>query len=197
MKEFELTLRVQNNRLKERRALLGMSQPKFCATAGISLTRYRGLETLRASPRDSAGNWRKIALELAAFHCVEPDALFPEAIFAIKTPVASVQLDATDLMLTLSEHHQRLLEAPDVIQERGELHEKVRYVLSQLTAKQAEILRLRFGLTKAGEAHTQADVAEAFGVTSVRIQQLEKQALRRLRHPFFAKHVRVFHHEDK
>ncbi len=53
------------------------------------------------------------------------------------------------------------------------------------------ILRLRFGLG-GGDPHTLEEIANKFGLSRERIRQLEKEALRRLRHPRLAHNLRDY-----
>ncbi len=62
------------------------------------------------------------------------------------------------------------------------LAEKMEQVLASLTPREARILRLRFGLQD-GRAYTLKEVGAKFGLTRERIRQIERKALRRLRHP--------------
>jgi RNA polymerase primary sigma factor len=71
------------------------------------------------------------------------------------------------------------------------LQETIEEVLSDLTPRQAHILRLRFGLG-GGEQHTLEEIANKFGLSRERIRQLEKEALRRLRHPRLAHNLRDY-----
>ncbi len=71
------------------------------------------------------------------------------------------------------------------------LQETIEDVLSELTPRQAHILRLRFGLG-GGEQHTLEEIANKFGLSRERIRQLEKEALRRLRHPRLAHSLRDY-----
>jgi RNA polymerase primary sigma factor len=71
------------------------------------------------------------------------------------------------------------------------LQETIEEVLSELTPRQAHILRLRFGLG-GGEQHTLEEIANKFGLSRERIRQLEKEALRRLRHPRLAHNLRDY-----
>lgn len=71
------------------------------------------------------------------------------------------------------------------------LEETIEEVLSELTPRQSHILRLRFGLG-AGEPHTLEEIANKFGLSRERIRQLEKEALRRLRHPRLAHNLRDY-----
>lgn len=71
------------------------------------------------------------------------------------------------------------------------LQETIEEVLSELTPRQSHILRLRFGLG-GGDPHTLEEIANKFGLSRERIRQLEKEALRRLRHPRLAHTLRDY-----
>ncbi len=69
------------------------------------------------------------------------------------------------------------------------LKSKVNEVLETLTPREAEVLRLRFGL-RDGTPQTLEEVGKAFNVTRERIRQIEAKALRKLRHPSRSKHLK-------
>ncbi len=71
------------------------------------------------------------------------------------------------------------------------LQETIEEVLAELTPRQSHILRLRFGLG-GGEPHTLEEIANKFGLSRERIRQLEKEALRRLRHPKLSHNLRDY-----
>ncbi len=71
------------------------------------------------------------------------------------------------------------------------LRDKVEDVLSTLSPREANILRLRFGLVN-GRAYTLKEVGQKFGLTRERIRQIESQALRRLRHPCRSRQLRDY-----
>ena len=62
------------------------------------------------------------------------------------------------------------------------LKEQISEVLTTLAPREAEVLRLRFGLVD-GRSCTLEEVGQNFGVTRERIRQIEAKALRKLRHP--------------
>lgn len=195
VKELELTLRVRNNCLKERREALGMNQAALAVAARVSLTRYRELECLRRTPRlRGDGPWREIALQLARFHCVEPEDLFPPAVLGVGQPVAVRKMNAADIYPLLTTHQERLLEGPDGAHDRAELREQVDRALAGLRPRDADVLRLRFGLED-GEEHTLEQIGAAFDLTRDRIRQLEARALRTLRRSRLAGPLRVYHEE--
>lgn len=71
------------------------------------------------------------------------------------------------------------------------LKEKLDEVLSYLTPRESDVLRLRFGLDD-GRSRTLEDVGKIFNVTRERIRQIEAKALRKLRHPARSKRLRDF-----
>ena len=71
------------------------------------------------------------------------------------------------------------------------LREQLEEVLSTLTPREEQVLRMRFGLTD-GKPHTLEEVGKEFNVTRERIRQIEAKALRKLRHPSRSKKLRDF-----
>ncbi len=71
------------------------------------------------------------------------------------------------------------------------LREATRDVLSGLTAREAKVLSMRFGIDMNTD-HTLEEVGKQFDVTRERIRQIEAKALRKLRHPTRSEHLRSF-----
>jgi len=71
------------------------------------------------------------------------------------------------------------------------LQEATRGVLAGLTAREAKVLRMRFGIDMNTD-HTLEEVGKQFDVTRERIRQIEAKALRKLRHPTRSDHLRSF-----
>ena len=71
------------------------------------------------------------------------------------------------------------------------LREATTDVLSGLTAREAKVLRMRFGIDMNTD-HTLEEVGKQFDVTRERIRQIEAKALRKLRHPSRSDHLRSF-----
>ena len=71
------------------------------------------------------------------------------------------------------------------------LKEQLDEVLSTLTDREQEVLRLRFGLDD-GRQRTLEEVGQMFKVTRERIRQIEAKALRKLRHPNRSKRLRDY-----
>ena len=71
------------------------------------------------------------------------------------------------------------------------LREQLTDVLGTLTAREARVLKLRFGLED-GRARTLEEVGKEFNVTRERIRQIEAKALRKLRHPSRSKKLKDY-----
>ena len=71
------------------------------------------------------------------------------------------------------------------------LSEATNHILASLTPRESQILRMRFGIDMNSE-HTLEEVGKQFQVTRERIRQIEAKALRKLRHPLRANHLRSF-----
>ena len=71
------------------------------------------------------------------------------------------------------------------------LQEEVASILSKLTMKEEQVLRLRYGFD--GRERTLEEVGSKFNVTRERIRQIEGKALRRLRHPSKSKILKEYY----
>jgi RNA polymerase primary sigma factor len=71
------------------------------------------------------------------------------------------------------------------------LRESTQNVLAGLTAREAKVLRMRFGINMNTD-HTLEEVGKQFDVTRERIRQIEAKALRKLRHPSRSEQLRCF-----
>jgi RNA polymerase primary sigma factor len=68
--------------------------------------------------------------------------------------------------------------------------EGTKELLSTLTAREAQVIRMRYGLD-GGNERTLAEIGESFALTRERIRQIENQALRKLRLPTRVKRIRA------
>ena len=72
------------------------------------------------------------------------------------------------------------------------LAEALDEILQTVTDREAEVLRMRFGMFD-GRTHTLEEVGQIFGVTRERIRQIENKAIRKLRLPSRAKKIKDFY----
>ena len=71
------------------------------------------------------------------------------------------------------------------------LREKIEEALDQLTTRERDVLKMRFGLDD-GYPHTLEEVGKHFQVTRERIRQIEAKALKKLRHPTRCRRLRDY-----
>lgn len=83
-----------------------------------------------------------------------------------------------------------VMSPPDAATVEG-LREATQGVLETLTAREAKVLRMRFGIDMNTD-HTLEEVGKQFDVTRERIRQIEAKALRKLRHPSRSENLRSF-----
>ena len=84
-----------------------------------------------------------------------------------------------------------VIESPLQNATEGSLHLATDDVLGSLTAREAKVLRMRFGIGMNTD-HTLEEVGKQFDVTRERIRQIEAKALRKLRHPSRSSHLKSF-----
>ncbi|MGH2690729.1 MAG: sigma-70 family RNA polymerase sigma factor, partial [Actinomycetota bacterium] len=72
------------------------------------------------------------------------------------------------------------------------LNEAVEDALRELSEREQQVMRLRFGLDNSGQARTLEEVGREFGVTRERIRQIESKTLSKLRHPSRSQKLRDY-----
>ncbi len=83
-------------------------------------------------------------------------------------------------------------EAPADAATRHLLNDAVEEVLAELSEREQQVVRLRFGLDSSGQARTLEEVGREFGVTRERIRQIESKTLAKLRHPQRSQRLRDY-----
>ena len=86
-------------------------------------------------------------------------------------------------------------EAPAEVATRRMLVQAVEEALSELSEREQEVVRMRFGLVD-GQAKTLEEVGREFGVTRERIRQIEAKTLAKLRHPQRSQKLKEFLDEE-
>jgi RNA polymerase primary sigma factor len=87
------------------------------------------------------------------------------------------------------------VDAPADMATKRMLTQAVEEALGELTDREQEIVRMRFGLDD-GQARTLEDVGREFGVTRERIRQIEAKTLAKLRHPMRSQRLKEFLEEE-
>jgi len=103
---------------------------------------------------------------------------------SLETPIGS---EEDSLLSDLIEDEEA--EAPDTQTVSNVVKEEVQAALSALSDREAEIIRLRFGIG-GKESQTLEEVGKKFGITRERVRQIEAAALKKLAHPGRSKPLR-------
>lgn len=176
MKSFEIQVRVKNNRMKQRRLELGMTQAQLALACGLDEQRYGALENMKISPvLRRTGEWTKRALAVASFHGVSPDDLWPEEVLRVERSFfeAKVDVDQITSLGMDTGSHLLLADGRDV--------SLLARHLERLTDRERRIVEDRFGLN-GKKAKTLLEAGAGVGLSPERVRQIEAKALRKLRY---------------
>ena len=181
MKELELTCILRNNRLKERRSKLGLSQEALAREIGITQSEYSAYEAMRYKPtsRRYPYVWKVGALKIAEYFHVKPEELFPSKIQEINTPRVVRRVDVMEVRaLISSDQARRMLPVGSAVEER-EMRECVRGALEKLPERERMILEKRFGVS--GEECSYRELGNHIDRTGTTIKNIEKSGLKNLK----------------
>jgi RNA polymerase sigma factor (sigma-70 family) len=200
MKEFELTFKIRNNLLIQRREEMRLSRGECAKAIGIHYVDYCRYEAMSRSPVTSKNVkdsfWTPTALRIAKFFGVDPEELFPPSVRQVRKNKAVKKVDFVELVPLLPEHEEMAVLAEynpteDVI-DLSKLKNKTQEILRTLTPREQRILEMRFGINEKNKEYSLEEIGEDFEVTRSRIMQIEAKALRKLRHPSRAQRLRPF-----
>lgn len=128
--------------------------------------------------------WTVIALQLAAFYDVEPSELWPAAVLLVRKGKTIRKLAATEVGALLPSLEPLTLPPASEDYDAVELHDCVARVLTTLSPREEDIIRQRFFDDK-----TLEEIGGDYRYRE-QIRQIETKALRKLRHPVRANHLK-------
>jgi RNA polymerase sigma factor (sigma-70 family) len=175
--------------------ILSMMEAKGITTVSGLCDRLPGMSrgliyrliSMKLSPLDKDGSWCKSALALSDFFQCMPEDLFSneQQTMALETNRVTVEMSFAEIQQLKSPQLR-----PDLLVEAAELKRTIHQQLLTLTPREHRVLSLRFGLN-GQEEHTLEEVGEMFGLTHMRIRQIECKALRKLKHPYRSGPIRA------
>lgn len=101
------------------------------------------------------------------------------ATISLETPIGR---DGSDSAATLGSFIVYGGDTPEDVTMNNLLREDLEKVLSTLTPRESDVIRMRYGFVS-GSPKTLEEIGSSYGVTRERIRQIEAKALRKLRHP--------------
>ena len=179
--EIRFDVRIKNNLLCKAREALGLSPPQAARASGVNYHQWLDLESVKMSARSrKTGKWRPAAEKIAEFFKCTPDMLWPESLDGITTNRLTFDAPAHQLkQLSASLMGEPAL-LPDSVVECRQRNEAIAGALGKLNKQQREVLVRRFGLGDRDE-QTQAEIAKELCLSTTRVGQVERDALRRIR----------------
>lgn len=180
MTDYRVQIKVRNARLLRAIEQAGHQPGQiFAGAVGISYTGHLlPYLNLKRTPFDESGDLRPCAEKLCVFLNRLPDELWSEEQrYPLLANAAEIDLSSANV--------QELLSSPSgcvdplSLLERKQAAQAVDALLDRLTPREAEVLRLRYGID--GEPMTLEDIAKPMGYTRERVRQVEAKALRKLR----------------
>jgi RNA polymerase sigma factor (sigma-70 family) len=179
--DFYAILKVQNGRIRQAMEDVGVSTASELARrAGQGATAVGRLLNFKISPRrPTDGQWRRVTIDVCDALMVDPADIFPDHL--------TVTMDSNQIagyvergQIPHADH--RKLPSPVEAAVAGELKEKIGKALETLTFREAEIIKLLYGVGD-GREYTLEECATIFSITRERVRQIFAKGLRKLQHP--------------
>jgi hypothetical protein len=184
-KDYRVTVRVRNNNLLKLIEDGGYGVLETAKKIGIGYPSLNDYLNLALAPFNSKGILRVTAEKICEYFFVLPEDVWsPEQLTPLETNRREVEIGYRDLYRLDNQQD------PVLAIESDQLKDSIEEMLSHLTPKEREIIKLRFGLE--GEVVTLAELGRRFNITSSRINTIERFALSKMRCSNFSKvHTRL------
>jgi DNA-binding CsgD family transcriptional regulator len=187
VKDFRVKVTVRNNRLLSAIEAAGYAtQAEFARAAGLTASEVNELVAMRQAPVGADGRFISSAKAVMEALGACPSDLWSDEqlTMTLRKNTGEFAVDASGVE-SLRLHHIETMTLPDpaAVFESDELSGVVAKVLATLTPREAWVIRCRFGFLRDKEARTRQQIAEWLGITLNRVREIEREALRKLRHP--------------
>lgn len=203
-RDLRLEMRVKNNILWRAIHDLYPNVSAFCRAHKLCQTEVGKLVSFRVSPFTKKGEYRVVAVRLAEVLGIATTELFPPKLYASMLEIGSFKVAEVSSFAALPRATQkeiRLLPAPvehgpDASCAKAEWDEKknetLQEVLRELSYREREILKMRYGLCQDGYIYTLREVGRVFKLDPERVRQIEAKAIRKLQRPELSKFLARF-----
>lgn len=168
-KDFNVKVSVRNNRLLSAIRKTHDTVAEFCREFDLSITGVNALICFRDPPMKKNGEWRPLALDVAAALGAYPSDLWPKHFERAQTKRATAEIEA-------SAEEVAAIAAPDGDIERQIFQRKMLANWAHnLTPRELKVVALR------QQGATLEEVSKEFGVNRERARQIEAKAYRKMR----------------
>jgi len=205
---IKLKVHLYNYALIERRKEMGYTQLDFAKAVGINSNVYAKIERLQppyrtetyAQERRFFPHTREMLNKITSFTGDDFNYLFPpDYLDALEKGLLPGDISKSDWIIEVpidrlpSKDAPKLIESDNLLNDLSNkiLEETLPKLIAELPAREAQVLRLRYGLN-GNEVHSREGIGIKMGVTRERVRQIEYQALSRLRHPTIRRKLRGY-----
>ena len=195
VKDYRIEVSVKNNRILYYMHQMGYSTvSELCRDHGIDQSNVGMLIHLKKPAMNNQGEWRPVALKLAAALACSPDELWSDvqrhtALVSNKKAIELAECDAMDLLPANDS------DEPYTKMVACQLSETMMEALSDLTNREARVIRMRFGLDPYKRSYSLAEVAAECDVTRERVRSIEMKALWKMRNKSHGKKLLAFYED--
>ncbi len=179
MKDYRVTVKVQNNRLLKAIEATGATLGgKWCAENGLAYGMVNKLVNMTRSPLMETGQMYPDAVRLCEVLNKLPEDLWSkEQLYPLEKNFSDLEMDHEQVVALLPQEERSYL--PDFSAlEREQTKALVSKVISTLNPQEQEVILMRFH-----EELTLYECGKRLGLTKERIRQIEKRAFRKMRKP--------------
>jgi len=178
--EVKAILRLRNNHMIAARKKKGWSQKELAIRAGVPIWMINCLERFsypKTYQEDCIG-------VIGVLLGIDAENVYPKELVGekIQADYVGVQDVPTDLLLEAARTYNTryILPSPEMQAEQNDDIEQVKNLLPELTYREREILKLRFGLGRDKEIYTPMEIGRILRITRERVGQVEAKAIRKL-----------------
>jgi RNA polymerase sigma factor (sigma-70 family) len=186
VKDYEVVVRVRNNWFLTKVRDSGFATlADLSRASGIPNSSLGNIANLRVPALDAFGKWRSYVSAVADFLGCMPEELYPPQ--HLKDPLKKnrvafhANLEELESIAALGSSLRTLAIPAEETMIREQAATSVRLALGALPPRLERLLRLRWGFD--GEEKTFEEIAQLWGLSRGRVQQMEAKALRMLKHP--------------
>lgn len=192
MSEYRVDVKVRNNLFLRKLEQAGYKTVgEFCRINNLmsKASVIGDILAMKRSPLDRNGEFVPTVETVCEIIGCSPYELFTDVQLntVLKTNKKSMMISEAEAQFYLENSEPKLLE--DMVMDDQKI-DIVEQSLKGLTPREAEVIKMRFGLGENSECMTLEECGKKFDVNRERIRQIEARALRKLRHPSLAKPLR-------
>jgi RNA polymerase sigma factor (sigma-70 family) len=191
-KDYRIEVKVKNNKLLEKIEEAGYeSVAAFCRTVGLTQTTVGRFINMKQAPVNNlTGEYIPTFMKMVDFLRCMPEDVFPKAQMreAMKVNKVTTKADIGDVH-SLTTSLRTLALPPEEKMIFDEAQASIQRAMETLTPREQRVLMLRFGFYD-GKEHTFDEIGEKFNVSRERIRQIERKAIRKMKHPERSREIR-------